>query len=511
MSQKLVAVIDIGSLTARLKIFELGRKTAPKEIETVRRHISVGKIYGAGVISTEQINEIVECLRAFNIKCKEYKISKIICVATSALREAENRDVVLEQLRIRTGFSISVLDNSMERYYHNFAVKEAMPDFSEIIKTGTMILDLGAGSMQATVYDKSEFVFSQNTVLGSMRIHEMLSTLQTKTTHYDEVLEEFIDQDLEDYHAVEPKGITYKNLIAFSGELGYIKVLAGENFIDGCTITKEKFLEVYQYLLKTRPSDLTLNDNIPSAVAPLLLPSAQIIRNMLEYTNVDKIHMPSVSLSDGVIYSYANRTMGYEAKVDPDQDLRCAAFNIAKRYKTSKKHIEFVRDTALKIFDATSKYNGLTERDRLLLELASILHEVGKFVHAKSHNDAAYSLIKYTELIGLDSDELDTIALIVRFYPNDDAYFHPMYLALSSKKKVLVSKLMSILRLADALDASHKEKIKDIALDIQHGIFTFSCYTTQDLSFEEWSFEHRVAIFEQVYGIKPVIKIRRRV
>ena len=115
----------------------------------------------------------------------------------------------------------------MERYYQTLAVQAIYPDFAKIISNGTMILDIGSGSIQASVYDKSEFVFSQNLLLGSLRISGMLQDLQSKTIHYDEVAEEFIAQDLDDYHAVEPKGIIYKNLIAFSGEMGYIKQLAG--------------------------------------------------------------------------------------------------------------------------------------------------------------------------------------------------------------------------------------------------------------------------------------------
>ena len=162
MAKKLVAVIDIGSLTARLKIFELGQKKRPKEIETIRKYISLGtQAFRTKALQTEQINSICECLNSFEIKCREYKVSRIFCVATSALRDAKNREVVLEQIKIKTGFRVEVLDNSMERFYQNIAVKETMPDFKDIVEHGTMMLDIGAGSMQATVYDKSEFILPE--------------------------------------------------------------------------------------------------------------------------------------------------------------------------------------------------------------------------------------------------------------------------------------------------------------------------------------------------------------
>ncbi len=510
MAKNLIAVIDIGSLTARLKIYEVGSKGAPKEIETVRMFTSLGtRSYMAGIIEAEQLDEICDCLRSFDLKCKEYRITRVLCVATSALRDARNRDVIIEQIRIRTGFRIEVIDNSMERFYQNMAVRERMPEFKNIIKEGTMILDIGASSLQATVYDKSDFIFSQNMVLGSLRICEMLSDLQAKTTHYEDVLQEFIAQDLDDYHAVEPKGIVYKSLVAFGGELGFMKRLLNLTPNENAVLTKADFLRVYDYLRKNSPQDLSLNDHIPTNIAPLLLPSAMIIKNMLEYTGVDTVYLPQASLSDGIIYNHCYKYSGYKLSSKPDDDLIRAARNVAKRYKSDKKHIEFVEKTAMDIFDASSKITGLTDRDKLLLRISAILHECGKYVHARAHNDAAYALIKYTDLIGLNSDELDTIALIVRFYPRQNPYESSSYQNLAPYKKVLVSKLTAMLRIADALDSSHKQKSDNITVQLNPESLHISCKSEADMSFEMWSFEHRSGLFEEVIGIKPELRVRR--
>ena len=510
MAKNLIGVIDIGSLTARLKIYEIGAQGVPKEIETVRMFTSLGtRSYLSGVVEAEQLDEICDCLRSFDIKCKEYRINRVLCVATSALRDARNRDVILEQIRIRTGYRIEVIDNSIERFYQNMAVREKMPEFKNLIKEGTMILDIGASSLQATVYDKSDFIFSQNMVLGSLRIYEMLSDLQSKTTHYEDVLQEFIGQDLDDYHAVEPKGIVYKSLVAFGGELGFMKRLLNLTPNENAVLSKAEFLKVYDYLFKNTPQDLSLNDHIPTNISPLLLPSAMIIRNMLEYTGVDSVYLPQASLSDGIIYNHCSKYSGYKLSMNPDDDLIRAARNVAKRYRSHKKHIEFVEKTAMDLFDASAKITGLTGRDKLLLRISAILHESGKYVHARAHNEAAYALIKYTDLIGLNSEELDIIALVVRLYPKQNPYENNYYQKLAPYKKVLVSKLTAILRIADALDSSHKQKSKKVTVQLNPESLHISCESDADMSFEMWSFEHRSGLFEEVIGIKPELRIRR--
>ncbi|MBR2523488.1 MAG: HD domain-containing protein [Clostridiales bacterium] len=511
MAKRLIAVIDVGSLTARLKIFEINSKGFPKTVETVRKFTAIGAKSVEGIIPSEQVNELITCLNQFKQKIKEYRADRIICVATSVFREAGNKDIVLEQIRARTGFKIKILDNSMECYYQNLAVRESYPDFEKMIAEGTMLLDIGSGSMQATVYDKTEFIFSQNMVLGSLRISGLLSTLQNRTTHYSDVMEEFIAQDLNDYHAVEPKGITYKHLIAFSGEMSFIRKLAGYDLFDECTLTREEFMKVYDYLIRTRPTDLTLNDSIPAHVAPLLLPVTMIIKDMLDYTGVDQVYLPHASLSDGVIYSYCHNYHKLNLVIPPSQDLISGARNIAKRYRCDKKHIEFVEKVSLEIFDSCQKVAGLEGRDRLLLQLAAIMHEIGKFVKAKDHNEAAYSLIEYTNLIGLNSDELDTIAYIVRLYPQDSPYDDIYYRTLPPKKKVIISKLTAILRIADSLDASHTEKIRSMTVTLHPDRLHISCEAKADMSFEEWAFEHRCNLFEEVMGIEARLRVRRHI
>lgn len=511
-SKQTVAVIDLGSLSLRMKIFQLNRKEIPKEIESVRRFLALGaQTYRYGAISESQVVELCEILSGFVIKMKEYKITKSICLATSAFREAENRDFVVEQIRLKTGLIVQVLDNASERYYHTLAVKELMSDFEKIIQTGTLILDLGAGSIQTSVFDKSEFVFSQNMLLGSLRVSELLSSLEKQTPHYKEVLEEFISHDLDDYHAVEPKGIEYKNMIAFGSDIGFIKGLAGYSPREYCFLSRKKFLEVFDYLLKTKPTELVLSKNISSATANLLLPTALIIKKSLESTGLDGIHMPAASLCDGVIYQYAYDNFAYLPKTPPYRDSIFAARHIGKRYRFDKKHTEQVEYFAMEIFDNTRRIHGLSDRERLLLQLATILHEIGKYISVTNHSTRTYHIIQTSEIIGIDNKEKEIIACTARFYIHSDLKSDKYFQYLPVAERSTVAKLSAILRVADALDASHKQKIKNISIAIQKDSLVISCDSTSDLTYEQWAFETKTGLFRQVFGYQPILKPRRQV
>jgi exopolyphosphatase/guanosine-5'-triphosphate,3'-diphosphate pyrophosphatase len=111
--------------------------------------------------------------------------------------------------------------------------------------------------------------------------------------------------------------------------------------------------------------------------------------------------------------------------------------------------------------------------------------------------------------MGLDHDEINMVAMIVRLYPRNKPYDSYYYSILPPDQKVIVSKLASILKIADAIDASHKEKGRKIECKIKDNEFLISCYASEDMSFEKWAFENRSIMFEDVMGIKPVLKIRR--
>jgi exopolyphosphatase/guanosine-5'-triphosphate,3'-diphosphate pyrophosphatase len=509
--KRTIAALDVGSHEITLKIAQVERDALPLVLETVKRTLPIGTdTYKTGEISLETVADIVAVISQMTSKLKEFKVSQVRAVATSAVREAHNRQLVLDQIDRICKYPVQVLGNGEERYFHMLAAAGRWPAFTELIQEGTLVLDLGSGSVQVTVYDKGEYVFSQNIRLGALRIRELLADLEQRTADFGRLMEDYISTDLENYRMLEPKGTSYKHLIVLGAETSYLKILARLDPFGHASLQKDRFDEIYQLLLSTKASDLAMNWSISSEHASLLLPSAILIRKFLSFTGASVIQMPEVTLADGLLIDLVKPDNRLLAGHDPHKDILSAARQMVRRYQSDKRHLYHVERFALMVFDETRRLHRLQPRDRLLLQLAALLHDTGKFINMNNHNVRSYNIILSTEIVGLSPEEQHQAAWTARFYTGPVDYLDPQFRSLSEDSQLKVLKLAAILRLADALDASHKQTLELGEVRVEGDDLLLIAQSRDDLTLVNWSLEKKSDLFRIVFGLAPVLKIRRK-
>ena len=510
--KKMYAAIDVGSHEIQMQIAELNKDELPRTVETIRRTLAVGTdTYVSGRISQPVLRSCMDVLSGFLEQIKGYRIAACRAVATSAFREAANRVFVLDQINRNCGLEIEVLSNAEERSYHILAASAKLDGFADLIRQGTLLVDIGAGSIQVTVYDKEQFIFSQNMLLGSLRIRELLADLERRAADFAGLMDEYISSDLDYYHLLEPKGILYKNLIVLGGEMAWLKKLAGGD-PDGLTVLGgRQFDQLYQQLLEVKPLDLSLDKDIPAEHATLLLPAAMIIRKFTRFTGVNNIIMPAVTLCDGVLIDFARKKHGYQPTHDLNGDVLSACRAIAKRFHVDHPHADFVERHVLYLYDETSRLHRMNSRQRLLLQAAAILHDCGKYVNMSKHNIRTYNIIMATEIIGLSHRERDIIAWTARFHTGQAIADEGGYTGLDADDQLIIAKLSALLRIADALDTGHQQKISELSVQLDEQDLILAVTSQRDVTLEVWSLEKKGELFHDLYGYWPKIRIRRAV
>lgn len=282
MAVLMFAAIEVGSYEIEMKIFEIGGKNGIREIDRIAHVVELGKnSYNEKYIGFEMIDEVCDVLYDFCKIMKSYGVSQSRVCATSAVREAENCQTIVDRIYIRTGLKVDVLSNSELRYIYNKAIALKEKDFESIIENGTVLVDMGSGSAQLTLFDQGKLITTQNILLGSLRVREVLAGLSVSGANYRSVLEEYIDDDMEDVRKMFFRDTEISNVIV-TGE--YVSTLFGNKENVRTYVTKEEFEKQYDILLTSSADELEEKYNIPQEHVGVLIPSSMIYKKVLDIT-----------------------------------------------------------------------------------------------------------------------------------------------------------------------------------------------------------------------------------
>lgn len=499
------AAIDIGSYEVGMKIFELSSKVGMKQIDFIRQRIELGKdAYVLGKIGCELSDKLCEILIKFVKIMESYHVDTYRACATSAVREAKNRIMLLDQIKLRTGLEVEVLSNSEQRFLRYKSIAYKVNNFDKIIQHGTAILDVGGGSTQFSLYDKDTLIATQNIRIGSLRIREKLSGLQKYTTNIPALVDELIDSDITNLCTQYIENYTIKNIIAVGDYLKFMQLESDEY------IARDKFFDSCEKVFQMSADEIVTKLGLPAEEASLLIPSLIIYKRILEETGAEYIWALGVNLSDGIAYDYAENNKIFKVKHDFENDILAAARNIGKRYVNNKEHTTILEELALKVFDSTVIIHGMGQRERLLLQIAVILHECGKYISLSAFAECSYNIIMSTEIIGLSHLEREIIANVVKFNTTEFAYYDAFAGKFDKQSYILLEKLTAILRVANALDRSHKQKFKNVKIGLKEKELIITVDTVDNILLEKGLFGEKAEFFEEVFSIKPVIKQKKK-
>lgn len=501
------AAIYIGSYEVSLKIFELSSVKGVREIDYVRARIELGKdAYQKEYIGYELMEELGNVLAEYKQIMEGYQVDDYAAYAGSVLRNTKNKLFVLDQLYIRTGIRIQVLSNSEHRFigYKSVAFRE---EFDEMTRQGAAVVDLGGGSLQVTLFSEGKVVTTQHMVLGSMRLREQLSMIGNSVAHYENQLEEMINKDLEVFKSLYLKENKMKYII-FMGD--YIMELMKKVEKKGDkVVSSEKFVKNMRKFYSKNLENIAAELNLSNENDPLLIPYIVLYTRITEELSAEEIWAPGVSISDGMAYDYAEKNRIIKPAHDFEEDIISAAKQMSKRYESFSPHIDALTQMANLIFDSMKKVHGLGKRERLLLQVAAILHDCGKYVSLARGAECAYNIIMESEIIGLSHLEREIVACIVLYnrYPLDD--YEQLADRMDHESYMMVAKLTAILRVANAMDRSHKQKFKNVKISIRRKQLIITIETVDDIILEKGLFDRKSELFERVFGMKPVIKEKR--
>lgn len=521
MAIQTFAAIDVGSFEVELGIYEIS-KNGIRPIDHVRHMIALGKdTFRTGKVSYELVDELCRVLKDFSTIMESYRVSAYSAYATTALREAKNNSIILDQIRVRTGLEVKLIDNSEQRFLSYKAIAAKDREFNTVIQKGTAIVDVGFGSIQLSLFDKDALVMTQNLPLGALKIRDLISRIPTNVQMHQEIIRELVDNELFTFRKMYLKDRNIKNLIGIGDNaLSLYKQMITVDKQMPDRMSAEDVNRFYDALFHMSFQQMEELFGANETYVELMMPSAIIYKRILEITGAEQFWLPGVRMCDGMAAEYAESIRQVKFKHSFENDILAASKNMAKRYKCHTSHNQIVEAHAMDVFDAIRRYHGMTARDRLLLRIAVLLHACGKFISIREANECAYNIIMSTEIIGLSRLEREIIANVVRYNIRDFDY-NQLHLETDIEREVSntlgtgditikIAKLTAILRLANSMDRSHQQKLAGCKMSVRDDQLVITTDYPGEILLEQMSFQQKADFFEEIFGIRPVLKHKRR-
>ena len=509
---KTAAVIDIGSNMLRMQISQL-RKGAVFPVDRLEYPVTLGhEVFTSGKISFESLRELTGILRGFSNVMAEYGVEDYQVVATTALREAHNKTFITDQLKIQNNMNVSILEDNQEKSLIFSSIFDSLQDV-ETIRNGTsLVTHIGTGTIGFSVYSNGTVAFSQNIPLGALKLHDKLGALQNETDDFYTVISEYVNLIIQHIAITLPEmDPPISNLVITGSATRTIASLCGVPETDGNFIlTAKQIKKVFKEMRSLTTEKLSLKYGITEEAAELLYSSLAIYVQLIEFTKAATVIAPRTDLCSTLVRFLLQPKSAAAFREQVRANAISCARETAENYGCNRSHAEQVRLFGCQIFDKMKKAHGLDQHSKLLLEVASILHDSGYYVNSKQHLSSTFDLIKNMDVYGLTDEETLYIAYVARYtgYESDSMDEGDVLYLLSDEKQLLVSKLTAIFRLADSLDKSQKQKFSSIKVKLEHDRLLITAETDVNPYLEKWAFGQCAVFFKEVFGITPELIVK---
>lgn len=509
MSTVTFAAIDIGSFELMMKIYEFNKSGKMKELDCIRYRLYLGQdTYKYGKISFEKINELWEQLIQFKGIMSSYGVQQVRVCTTSAIRETENMRLVLEQIGTRTGFDVEVLSNSEQRFLEYKAIATKDESFNQMIQKKTAIADIGGGSLQMSLFNRDRLIATQNMRLGALRIRERLEESSYCSNQYIPMIEELIENDLGTFERLYIQNMKIENIIVVGEVPTRLIHAVGER---DERISRKQYMEFYKNTITKSPEKIGRELGISADYNQMIYPVMVLLKSIISRTGADTLWAPGVYLCDGIAYDYGVRKKLIKEKHTFEEDILAAAERISCRYMCNQEHTARVRSFAVTIFDGIKKVHGMGKRERLLLEIIAMLHDCGKYVSLSYAPQSSYNIVMSTEIIGLSHLERQIVANTIRYNTLKIDEQEMLVHQLGEKAYLTMYKLAAILKIANVLDRSHRQKAEQLKVVYKDGVLTIQVDTCADFSLEKKFFMEKAEFFEEVFCIGIDLKLKNKV
>ena len=504
-----VAVIELGTSSVRMALAQVSADGSLDPLEFLQQAVSLGKdTFTKGYIERDTTEECVKALRSFRRKLQEYRVDderQIKAVATSAVREAANRDAFLDRIFIATGIHVEAIDEAEVNRYTYLAVHPLLLSEPDLKRGDVLVIEVGAGNTEVLTFHHDRIGNPHTYRMGALRLRKTLEDYRAPVVRLREIMESSIDRVIGQMKAgMAP--MAAPSMLALGGDARFACSLLepGWDRKGVARLKVDALSKLTDRLLRMSTDEVVRKHNLSYAEAETLGPALLAYVRVAEALRLKNLFVGRATLRDGVLIEMASRGLRTE---EYRRQMVNSALELGKKYDFARRHAEFVAEVSRKIFQAMQDEHRLGPRHEAILTIAALLHDIGLFVSNRSHHTHSYYLILNSDIFGLGAADQRLTAAIARYHRKAlPQPTHEEYDALDRESRIIVSKIAAILRVADAMDRGHAQRCRKFHISVEPGRLGITMERAGDLAVEEFALQEKGQMFEQVYGMKVVFR-----
>jgi exopolyphosphatase/guanosine-5'-triphosphate,3'-diphosphate pyrophosphatase len=499
-----VAAIDLGSNSIHMVIAEMtargGFQVIDREAEMVR--LGSGSL-STGLLTKDGMSRTVSILRAYRRLAQIHKVEETVAFATSAIREARNGEDFLERLGRETGIWARAIPGEEEARLIHIAALHSIHTQGR----RTLVVDVGGGSVEIVLGRRTGIDLAVSLKLGALRMTEQILGRDAMD---ERKLASAVRRALKP-HAARIVRLGFDRAVGTSGTtlaLGRL-VLAARG---GARPESTHHVVVSAKELRAVRERLTSLDlrrrlkmpGIDRRRADVLPAGAIVLDTILSRLGVEELTLCEWALREGILLDFASRRRSVLARADANPDVRRrSVFDLLERLACDGPHARHVARLALDLFNATRSVHRLSDSDRALLEYASLLHDVGQHISRNQHHKHSYYLIQHADLHGFDPREIEIMANVARYHRGGTpSKRHAGFAALGRDDRGRVVILSGLLRLAEALDRTHRQRVRSVSRSRAPRALKLVCRTSGDVELEKWGAPRHLEFLQDALGAR---------
>jgi exopolyphosphatase/guanosine-5'-triphosphate,3'-diphosphate pyrophosphatase len=501
---KRIAAIDLGTNSFHALIVEIFSDGSFYTVDKLKEMVLLAEKGLGDKLSVQAMDRGIEALKKIKLLADNQQAETILAYATSAIREAENGGDFIQRAIDEVGVKINAIPGRIEAELIGLAVQHGI----RMPKNPAVIMDIGGGSVEFILADQEKFHHLSSKKLGVARMTAQFIDHDPITQKEIDSLKNYFDNQLAD--VAEAFAMHRSSmLVGSSGTMENIGLMIAHRnnktpnlTVNELEFTAKEFFEFYDEVIGLDEKKRAKLKGLDEKRIKLLPAGLVLVYYILEKFGIKRVKISSQALREGIVLRYIKKEMSDGVRVHLDESpRRRSVLELVHKCDWHEEHSIHVAKIALKLFDELSDEMDLELQDRELLEYASFMHDIGYHISHRKHHKHALYIINNADLKGFKEEEIDVMANVARYHRRSTPKSrHSHFKKLDKNVKARVEKLSAILRVADGLDRSHFQNVRELEVKKNSDKIKLKIETETDPNLEIWGAMRKRFLFEKVTG-----------